>query len=110
MIRTSLQERNARGRAAETAARPPTRTKSSISVVTNKTLKKYPRTNPDYDLCGKRLMHVEAYARKGPILSHVPQCACREVVPRERFPAVHAQFRVTPRARKPKSRRAKTNF
>src|SRR4030095_4908243 len=42
MILTSLRERNARGRAAETAARPPTRTKSSISVVTNNTLKKAP--------------------------------------------------------------------
>src|SRR6478672_7628310 len=39
MIRTSLQRRSARGRAADTAARPPTRTKSSISVVTNKTFK-----------------------------------------------------------------------
>src|SRR4051812_25582351 len=42
MIRTSLHGRSARGRAAETAARPPTRTKSSISVVTNKTLKGCP--------------------------------------------------------------------
>src|SRR3954464_14964881 len=39
MIRTSLQRRSARGRAADTAASPPTRTKSSISVVTNKTFK-----------------------------------------------------------------------
>src|SRR6476469_10637119 len=39
MIRTSLQRRSARGSAAETAARPPTRTKPSISVVTNKTFK-----------------------------------------------------------------------
>src|SRR5665213_3288228 len=38
MIRTSLRARKARGRAAETAASPPTRTKSSISVVTNNTL------------------------------------------------------------------------
>ena len=35
---------SARGRAAETAARPPTRTKSSISVVTNK----YPQEMPSY--------------------------------------------------------------
>src|SRR5215813_11911788 len=39
MIRTSLQRRSARGSAADTAASPPTRTKSSISVVTNKTFK-----------------------------------------------------------------------
>src|SRR5438128_5972296 len=39
MTRTSLQRRSARGSAAETAASPPTRTKSSISVVTNKTFK-----------------------------------------------------------------------
>src|SRR6202048_2201408 len=49
MIRTSLQERSALGRAAETAARPPTRTKSSISVVTNNTFKKSPRTGPASD-------------------------------------------------------------
>src|SRR5690349_13695945 len=39
MIRTSAQRRSARGSAADTAASPPTRTKSSISVVTNKTFK-----------------------------------------------------------------------
>src|SRR6478609_3115916 len=39
MIRMSPHGRSARGRAADTAARPPTRTKSSISVVTNKTFK-----------------------------------------------------------------------
>src|SRR6476620_10139447 len=39
MIRASRQRRSARGRAADTAARPLTRTKSSISVVTNKTFK-----------------------------------------------------------------------
>src|SRR3569832_1469086 len=39
MIRISEKERSALGRAADTAPSPPTRTKSSISVVTNKTLK-----------------------------------------------------------------------
>src|SRR5690349_15007965 len=39
MIRISAKGRRALGRAAETAPSPPTRTKSSISVVTNKTLK-----------------------------------------------------------------------
>src|ERR1700730_13064584 len=61
MIRTSLQERSALGRAAETAARPPTRTKSSISVVTNNTLKKSPRTGAASD-----------YARMVPV-SHCVQ-------------------------------------
>ena len=52
-ILTSLSERSARGRAAETAASPPTRTKSSISVVTNKTFKKRPRTSANRRLCKK---------------------------------------------------------
>src|SRR3569833_3977099 len=39
MIRISAKERRARGRAADTAPSPPTRTKSSISEVTNKTHK-----------------------------------------------------------------------
>src|SRR6516162_8325029 len=38
----SAHGRSARGKAAETAASPPTRTKSSISVVTNRTFKKQP--------------------------------------------------------------------
>ncbi len=44
------EERSARGRAAETAASPPTRTKSSISVVTNKTFNKRPRTSADQNM------------------------------------------------------------
>src|SRR5437762_5689603 len=44
MIRMSASKRRARGRAAETAARPPTLTKSSISVVTNRTRKIRPQT------------------------------------------------------------------
>src|SRR5215211_1823587 len=56
MILTSLSERNARGKAAETAASPPTRTKSSISVVTNKTLKERPRSRAN-----------SVYARKVPV-------------------------------------------
>src|SRR5579871_4549860 len=51
----SVQGRSARGRAAETAAKPPTRTKSSISVVTKRTFKKRPR--------GSRQC---CYARMGP--------------------------------------------
>src|SRR5712691_9715786 len=39
----SEQGRSALGRAAETAASPPTRTKSSISVVTKRTFNKRPR-------------------------------------------------------------------
>src|SRR5258707_11377653 len=42
----SDQGRSARGRAAETAASPPTRTKSSISVVTKRTFNKRPRRAP----------------------------------------------------------------
>src|SRR5471032_2381219 len=55
-ILTSLDGRSARGRAAETAARPPTRTKSSISVVTNRTLKQ-----------GPLLGHRHNHARKVPV-------------------------------------------
>src|SRR6266571_3152637 len=94
MIRTSLQERNARGRAAETAARPPTRTKSSISVVTNNTLKKAP--GPALTKVMQDWFHFEQ--KPG-------EAAVREVkhlVPGKRFPDVTAQFRVTPR---PKARR-----
>jgi hypothetical protein len=58
MTLTSLRERSARGSAADTAARPPTRTKSSISVVTKSTLKRRPRTGLTYE-----------YARLGPIVS-----------------------------------------
>src|SRR5882757_4451786 len=62
MIRTSLHGRSARGRAAETAARPPTRTKSSISVVTNRTFKNalVPAQNN---------ANATTYARKGPVKS-----------------------------------------
>src|SRR6187402_1244509 len=48
MMRTSVQMRRALGRAADTAARPPTRMKSSISGVTNSTLKKCPRARRGY--------------------------------------------------------------
>src|ERR1700678_942856 len=58
MILTSLRERSARGSAADTAARPPTRTKSSISVVTKSTLKPRPRTGLNHE-----------YARLGPFFS-----------------------------------------
>src|SRR5258708_40362008 len=54
MILTSVCERSARGSAADTAASPPTRTKSSISVVTNKTRKRCPRSSPMECLCKKR--------------------------------------------------------
>src|SRR5258708_2111621 len=54
-IRTSLHARKARGSAAETAAKPPTRTKSSISGVTNSTFKKAPRFS-----------HNLSYAKNGP--------------------------------------------
>src|SRR5216683_3055831 len=101
MILTSLQERNARGRAAETAARPPTRTKSSISVVTNKTLKKRPRSNAN-----------RAHARTGPVflLRQIKGSEGRRrqvYMPggrQNRFPGRAAQSRVTPR---PKVRRWK---
>ncbi|SMX59728.1 conserved protein of unknown function [Bradyrhizobium sp. ORS 285] len=53
MILTSVCERSARGSAAETAASPPTRTKSSISVVTNRTRKRCPRSSPMFVLCKK---------------------------------------------------------
>src|SRR6476661_1989228 len=69
MIRTSRRERNARGRAAETAARPPTRTKSSISVVTNKTLKKRPlnRCSRNY----ARMVPVSFWVNAGRALTTV---------------------------------------
>src|SRR4249920_1995731 len=51
MIRTSLQERSARGRAADTAASPPTRTKSSISVVTKRTFTASSLPEPSMLLC-----------------------------------------------------------
>src|SRR5437588_11450000 len=50
-ILTSAQGRSARGRAAETAASPPTRTKSSISVVTKRTFNKCPLRSPAILLC-----------------------------------------------------------
>src|ERR1700752_591618 len=61
MIRTSLQERNARGSAAETAPSPPTRTKSSVSVVTKRTF-----TAPSYQTSGNH------YANSGPVSAHAP--------------------------------------
>src|SRR5713226_4290323 len=94
MIRTSLQERNARGSAAETAARPPTRTKSSISVVTNNTLKKAP--GPALTKAMQDWFHFERAARRG------GRPRDQAFGAGNRFPDVTAQFRVTPR---PKARR-----
>src|SRR6185295_7414417 len=78
MIRTSIHGRSARGRAAETAARPPTRTKSSISVVTNRTFKKCPRASPEQRLCNYL---SEPHARnlcKNGSSSFQPAPVCRE--------------------------------
>src|SRR5438270_11003228 len=88
MIRTSVQGRSARGRAADTAARPPTWTKSSISVVTNRTFKKLPRASTDCN-----------YARMVPVFAGLvgPVDRLRHGVRGNRFPGAAAQFRVTPR-------------
>src|SRR5450756_3040048 len=87
MILTSLQSFKARGRAAETAARPPTRTKSSISVVTNRTFKKCPATALGFN-----------YARMIPPFStHRKRRAGFKQRGRQNcFPAGAAQFRVAP--------------
>src|SRR5450755_5086254 len=87
MILTSLQSRSARGRAAETAARPPTRTKSSISVVTNKTLKKRPAGRPHTRLCknSSNYLGLEIQGRAS---------GRRPYVTRNRFRGRAVQFRV----------------
>src|ERR1700730_16786982 len=87
MIRTSLHGRSARGRAADTAARPPTRTKSSISVVTNNTFKQRPRARPCVHRC-----------KNGSNFHRELQCAVGPSVPEQgkRFPVEAAQIRVTP--------------
>src|SRR5437588_12945711 len=83
MIRTSLQRRSARGKAADTAASPPTRTKSSISVVTNKTFK----GNVLVPAAKKRMQEWVQ-------LPYPLQRALRAVVPK-RTTVGAAQFRVT---------------
>src|SRR3984893_9631052 len=70
MILTSLHERSARGSAAETAARPPTRTKSSISVVTNKTFNRRPRSNPQVELCKIGSSFVLTRMQRSAVRSH----------------------------------------
>src|SRR3981189_2400752 len=94
MIRTSLHGRNARGRAAETAARPPTRTKSSISVVTNKTLKKCPRTKPIHPMQEWFQFHFafKKCERQAAVVGGLGT-RCRE----NAFPGIAAQSRVRPR-------------
>ena len=84
MTLTSLQRRKARGRAADTAARPPTRTKSSISVVTNKTLKT------------TALVAAATYRCKNGSNSPIHNNAhCVRSFLSEHFPVDAAQFRVT---------------
>src|SRR5213594_1973310 len=84
MTRTSLQRRSARGSAAETAASPPTRTKSSISVVTNKTFK-----------ANALVPAVMILMQEWVQLPYMLQRAPRAVVPeRTTFPVDAAQFRV----------------
>src|SRR6266481_3823997 len=96
MIRTSLHGRSARGRAAETAARPPTRTKSSISVVTNRTFK-------NALVPAQKNANATSYARKGPTQGRVQSkiganARAGPAAPwGKRFPAKPTQFRVTPR-------------
>src|SRR2546427_8853103 len=84
MIRTSLQRRSAGGSAADTAASPPTRTKSSISVVRNKTFKARPRTSRD-----------DTDARMGPTSLPVTTRARGQRSYANYFPVDAAQFRVT---------------
>src|SRR4030081_2705633 len=93
-ILTSLQSRSARGSAAETAARPPTRTKSSISVVTNKTLKKRPLSRPLAETMQERfqlLYGSNAGQHSRPPTGYVTDARGG------RFLGVAVQFRVTPR-------------
>src|SRR5438445_7887756 len=85
MIRTSLNERKARGRAAETAASPPTRTKSSISVVTKRTF-----TAPSHQPSGND------YAKSGPVLAHAPMRSGAEWFLFEAFPGPARPFRFAP--------------
>src|ERR1700704_2943859 len=93
MILISPQGRSARGRAAETAARPPTRIKSSISVVTNKTFKKRPHASANLD-----------HARMVPVFSQSDGRRRCKYLPGEPLLRHATQFRITPWAEGKRSR------
>src|SRR3954464_9331641 len=84
MTRMSAKGRRARGSAAETAPSPPTRTKSSISVVTNKTLKNCCPL-PEPDCC---------YARTGPVAPGIPKAARQTRLFGKDFPTQRPPSRV----------------
>src|SRR5437868_12072705 len=101
MIRTSAHGRSARGRAAETAASPPTRTKSSISVVTNRTFKKRPLKSPCNVAMQEKVQFPFQSKGKGDWEANKGRLGGKQRRDRsiagKRFPAAPAQTRVSHR-------------